>query len=186
MANLIKCKSCGYVTEEGKAHDVCPACGVPAKMFEPYVDPVSPQRRMILKLDIHPILVHFTVSFTFSLLILNIAAFFLKGDLFDDIFTAARVIAFFLPITVILSFAGGLFDGKIRFRKITTPLLKTKILLSIFFFILSITYLMLILKFGFTGFIWLGIMASVITAALGLVIALALIGTSLIEAKFPG
>jgi uncharacterized membrane protein len=186
MANLIKCKSCGYVTEEGKVTDVCPACGVPAKMFEPYVDPVSPQRRMILKLDIHPILVHFTVSFTFSLLILNLAAFFLKGDLFDDISTAARVIAFFLPITIILSFAGGLFDGKIRFRKVTTPLLKTKMLLSVIFFAISIVYFMLMLKFGFGGFLWLGIMAVVITAALGVVIALALIGTSLLEAKFPG
>ena len=39
MANLIRCKACGYVTREGKIKDVCPACGVPAKMFEPYTDP---------------------------------------------------------------------------------------------------------------------------------------------------
>lgn len=186
MAGLIKCKSCGYVTEEGKIHDVCPACGVPAKMFEPFADPVSPQRRMILKMDIHPIMVHFTVAFTFSLLLLTAGAFFIKGRLLDDIFITAKVIAFFLPITAVLSFAAGLFDGKIRFRKVTTPLLKAKIAASIVFFLLSIAYFLLLLKFGFSGLPGLGIMTGVISAALGHVVFLALIGTSLLEAKFPG
>lgn len=186
MANLIRCKSCGYVTEEGKVHDVCPACGVPAKMFEPFTDPVSPQRRMILKLDIHPILVHFTVAFTFSLLLLNIGAFFIKGKLLEDMYTTAKLLAFFLPITAVLSFCAGLFDGKIRFRKVTTPLLKAKIAASIVFFILTVVYFSLLIKFGFVAPVELGIMAGVISLALGHVIFLALIGTSLLEAKFPG
>ena len=56
MANLIRCKACGYVTCEGKIKDVCPACGVPAKMFEPYTDPVSEKRRRFLASIFIPLL----------------------------------------------------------------------------------------------------------------------------------
>jgi len=186
MANLIRCKSCGYVTEEGKVHDVCPACGVPAKMFEPYADPVSPDRRMLLKLDIHPIMVHFAVAFTASLLILHIASIFIRGGLLDNIYSTVKLLALFLPLTVILSFLGGLFDGKIRFRKIMTPLLKTKILLSSLFFILSAAVLILLVKFGVACLMTPGLLTAVLIVTLGVVIKLALIGTSLLEAKFPG
>lgn len=42
MEELVRCKSCGFIMEKGKLKDKCPACGVAAKMFEPYIEKVSP------------------------------------------------------------------------------------------------------------------------------------------------
>ena len=41
-----------------KVGEICPACGVPAKMFEPYDDKVSEARRRMIDLHIHPVIVH--------------------------------------------------------------------------------------------------------------------------------
>ena len=79
MKEYVVCKSCGYVMEKGKLHDVCPACGVPAKMFEPYAERLSPRRRLILSLDLHPITVHFTQAFAITLPLLCLAALLVTG-----------------------------------------------------------------------------------------------------------
>ena len=88
MAELVKCKSCGYVMEAGKLHDSCPACGVPAKMFEPFTDPVSSKRRSILALHIHPVLVHFPQAFAFFLFALSAASLALKGPARDSVISS--------------------------------------------------------------------------------------------------
>ncbi len=64
MAELLRCKSCGYIVEAGRVGEVCPACGVPRKMMEPWKDPLSQRRRFLLGLDLHPIVDHFSVSFS--------------------------------------------------------------------------------------------------------------------------
>ena len=133
MANLIRCKACGYVTCEGKIKDVCPACGVPAKMFEPYTDPVSQKRRLILGLHIHPIMVHFPQAFTVTLFLLAVLSYFTPPAIKESLFVSIKVISFFLPYFIILSLLTGLFDGKIRFRKLTTPFLKRKIIIGLLF-----------------------------------------------------
>ena len=33
---LFICKPCGYVMKESELEDVCPACGLPKKVFEQY------------------------------------------------------------------------------------------------------------------------------------------------------
>lgn len=131
MANLIRCKACGYVTCEGKIKDVCPACGVPAKMFEPYTDPVSQKRRLILGLHIHPIMVHFPQAFTVTLFILAVLSYVTPPAIKESLIVSIKVISFFLPYFIILSLLTGLFDGKIRFRKLTTPFLKRKIVIGL-------------------------------------------------------
>jgi len=183
MANLIRCKACGYVTCEGKIKDVCPACGVPAKMFEHYTDPVSQKRRLILGLHIHPIVVHFPQAFSITLFLLAVSSYFapvkIKWILFDSII----VISALLPYCVILAL---LFDGKIRFRKLTTPFLKRKFIIGLLFLIISIALAFVAFSGGFPAsplreyFTLLTIIAVACGAGLGL------IGGRLMEAKFPG
>ena len=54
MGKLVRCKSCGFITRSASVKEVCPACGVPARMMEPYTDPLSEKRRRFA-LDIHPV-----------------------------------------------------------------------------------------------------------------------------------
>ena len=186
MANLIRCKACGYVTCEGKIKDVCPACGVPAKMFEPYADPVSEKRRMILGLHIHPIMVHFPQAFAITLFLLAVSSYFATVKIKWILFDAIIVISALLPYFVILALLTGLFDGKIRFRKLTTPFLKRKFIIGLLFLIISIALAFVAFAGEFPAsplreyFTLLTIIAVACGAGLGL------IGGHLMEAKFPG
>jgi len=186
MAQLMKCRSCGFVIEQGKLKDVCPACGVPVKMFEPYTDPVSEKRRMILGFHIHPIIDHFPQSFAFSTFILAVCALFITGAVRDSFLCAIKVIAAFTPLVVLFAFLSGLLDGKIRFRRVTTPILKRKMLFGSLFFICSIIMLVLALSPGFEAgakfilYIIINFIAFTCSMVLGL------LGTSLLDAKFPG
>ena len=186
MAKLIRCKACGYVTKEGKIKDICPACGVPATMFEPYTDPVSEKRRIILGLHIHPIMVHFPQAFAITLFLLAVLSYLAPLVIKEMLFDSIQVISFLLPFFVVLSLITGLFDGKIRFRKVTTPLLKKKIILGLIFLITSIALAFV----AFSGqlpaspfreyFTLLTIIAVACGAGLGL------LGGHLMEAKLPG
>ena len=52
MKELVRCRPCGYVMEKDKLGDVCPACGLPHKVFEPYREKVSLNRLFVLNLDL--------------------------------------------------------------------------------------------------------------------------------------
>ena len=117
MVNFIRCKACGYVTREGKIKDICPACGVGAKMFAPYTDPISEKRRMLLGLHSHPIMVHFPEAFSITLFLLAVSSYFAPGAIKEALFAAIQVISLPLPFFVILAIITGLFDGKIRFNR---------------------------------------------------------------------
>ncbi len=112
MAELVICKSCGFVMEKGKLRDKCPACGVAAKMFEPYIEKMSPSRKKILSLDLHPILVHFPQAFAVSLFLLSITGLIARGTLAHTISSAVTVLGAALPFTVALSIIAGLIDAK--------------------------------------------------------------------------
>ena len=186
MANLIRCKACGYVTKEGKVKDICPACGVPSKMFEPYTDPVSKKRRLILGLHIHPIIVHFPQAFAITLFLLAASSYFAPPAIKEALFNSIQVISFLLPFFVVLSILTGLFDGKIRFRKVTTPFLKKKIIIGLIFLIISIALAFVAFPGGLPAspireyFTLLTVIAVFCGAGLGL------LGGHLMEAKFPG
>jgi uncharacterized membrane protein len=186
MAGLIRCKACGYVTREGKIRDICPACGVGAIMFEVYTDPVSEKRRMLLGLHIHPIMVHFPEAFSITLFLLAALSYFAPGATLDALFVSIQVLSLPLPFFVILAIITGLFDGKIRFRKVTTPLLKKKIIIGGLLLIISIALAFVALSGGLTSspareyFILLSIIAVACGAGLGL------LGGHLMDAKFPG
>ena len=186
MANLIRCKACGYVTCEGKIKDVCPACGVPAKMFEPYADPVSEKRRRILMLHIHPIIVHFPQSFAFTLFVLAGLSFVAPPQINGVLNCTMQVISSVLPFSLILALLTGLVDGKTRFRRVTTPFLKKKIIfgLSFLFTSILIAAAAFILRLSSAPVMALFTMLTII--AVGFSITLGLIGSELMDAKFPG
>ena len=186
MAELMRCKSCGYVTEAGKVGEVCPACGVPRKMMELWKDPVSEKRRLLLSFDIHPIVVHFSISFVASALVL--ALFVLAFPLLfrETVTGILRALEGVLPLAVIASFLTGLFDGTIRFRRTNTPLLKKKQLLGLVFFVTTAAAAILTFVVG-PYETWVRIVDAVLLAG-GVACALGLgrIGGRLLPAMFPG
>src|SRR5271157_2216144 len=143
MKEFVICKSCGFIMPKGSLKDKCPACGVPAKMFEPYIERVSERRKMILSLDIHPVLVHFPVAFNFTILVLSAALLFITGTGLYKLMAALTVMTYFLPIVIIAAFLGGLLDGKIRFRRVFTPILIRKIIFGSLFFLMSFFMLLI-------------------------------------------
>ena len=186
MASLMRCKSCGFVLAEGKLGDVCPACGVPRKMFEPWNDPVSPKRRMILGLDLHPIVVHFPISFGAAAFVVSVFVLAFP-ELFAD--TARIILSTFagvLPLVAAAAIATGLFDGKVRFRRVTTQLLKRKIALGTVFTVSALAAAIITLVFG-TSVLWVRVVdVALLTSCVIASVGLGKIGSSLMSALFPG
>ena len=127
---LLICKPCGYVMKESELGDLCPACGLPRKVFEDYKERMSPGRSWLLQLDLHPIAVHFPQSalvFTLLAIILNL----IMPNFFPEILMGATIYsAVIFPFVVLAAFISGLIDGKLRFKSVLTPILKKKIIYS--------------------------------------------------------
>lgn len=178
---LVRCRPCGYVMKESELGDVCPACGLPRNVFEPYRERVSAKRLFILALDIHPIAIH--LSQTFVALIPLLSVFHLIfPDFYPEIGHPVITFSIFmLPLSLILSFFSGLLDGITRFKTLRTPLLKSKIIYSSMILVLGFSmwasvlteqsqWVTLILSFG----------------ALACAVKLGLLGKHLIDVILPG
>ena len=136
------CRVCGYVRTAGKGGD-CPACGVRETSFVPFQHRASFNRSTFLKLDVHPVAVHFTISYTAVTALLYVLLLFsdtLLGVPIQGIFDLQIT---FLPLLVAGGGITGLLDGKIRFRRIKTPYLLRKIVLGCILLVTSITLLLL-------------------------------------------
>ncbi|MBN2246138.1 MAG: hypothetical protein JW755_09865 [Candidatus Aminicenantes bacterium] len=186
MKKIYKCRVCGYVLEKMDPPDICPACGVKGKIFEEYDHPISKKRRIALELNIHPILVHFPVAFAFSLFLINLL---LCLNIFKEpsALTAVQgVIIWVLPFVALLAALGGMYDGKLRFKRMKTPHLKKKMVLSLSFVFVSALLLVIQVFFSLDratyNFIFL-IFSLIIS---GLAVLLGFIGGRLIEAKVRG
>jgi hypothetical protein len=186
MSTLVRCKACGYIMEAALLGELCPACGVPAKQFEPHDDHVKESRRRLMDLHIHPVIVHAPQAFALALLVLTPLIAFVGGELRTLFVHTAVVLGTALPFTVLAAFLSGLFDAKLRFRKTTAPLLQRKKLLGILFFVTSLGVAALVLWTPLDSGLWLGLfgLASALSLAAGAV--LGLLGTPLLVAKFPG
>jgi len=131
-------------------------------------------------------MVHFPEAFSLTLLLLSFLAFFVPQPLLQALSATIQVLSALLPFFAVPAVATGLMDGKLRFRKVTTPLLKKNIALSLVFFITSIALAALALSGQLLTFpahiiyFLLTIIASLCGALLGL------IGGKLLDAKFPG
>ncbi len=186
MAELLRCKSCGYVIEAGRVGEVCPACGVPRRMMESWKDPVSDRRRLYLWLDVHPIVDHFTVAFSASAFVLSLVVLFLPDVFPQTVTDIMRGFLGVLPFAVVGSFFTGIFDARVRFRKSTTPMLNSKKLYGLALFLLSTTAAVIVFTVGpYT--LWARFVDAVLLAA-GVVCAVRLgrIGQGLLQAIFPG
>ncbi len=179
------CKACGYVMAKGALKDKCPACGVAAKMFLPYEDKVSQGRRFALALDLHPILVHFPQAFTFTILGLALISIPASGWVWKCSVTTAQTLSLLLPLSLIGAIAAGVFDGKIRFRKIATPLLMKKLFISAAFLFLSFVNLGVILACPLTN-VTMILIAALMAGCAACGSVLGLMGVRLLNSKFNG
>jgi len=167
--------------EAGKLKDVCPACGMPAKAFEPYRERVALNRLFVLSLDMHPIAIH--LSQTFVILIpLMIFSIMLFPDFNSDIFTSVLQFSIYVfPLTLIAAIITGVIDGLFRFKTLTPPILRLKIILSSIIIVLSGT-MFFVAKDGNYGLFTIILSLGCLFCA----VRLGLLGKHLIDVILPG
>jgi hypothetical protein len=178
---LVRCRPCGYVMKASELGDVCPACGLPRTVFEPYRERVSANRLFILGLDIHPIAIH--LSQTFVALTPLLIIFHLVFPSFQEtiVHSVINFSIFALPFTLILSFISGLIDGITRFKTLRTPMLKSKIIFSSLILVFAFIQLIFFVPGTYN---WFTILLSLV--ALGCAVKLGLVGKRLIDVILPG
>lgn len=137
MRKVYRCRVCGYLVKKNDTPDICPACGIKGKIFEEYESPLSEKRRKALDLHAHPAMVHFPIAFVVSMSLISILKFVgFVGE--QSVFTGMlRAIVMILPFVAISSTIVGIFDGKMRFKRINTPHLKSKLMLAGIFIVIS-------------------------------------------------
>lgn len=178
---LVRCRPCGYVMKASDLGDVCPACGLPRNVFEPYRERVSANRLFILGLDIHPIAIHLSqslVAFTPLLII-----FHWIFPQFQDVIVHSVInfSIYMLPLSLLASFVSGIIDGITRFKTLRTPMLRTKIIVSVAIMVISIAQVVIFVPSQYT--VWtllIGISAFACAVKLGL------IGKGLLDVILPG
>jgi len=152
MEEYIYCKACGYIMAKSHFTGRCPACGIPGEaLFEAYTKQLSPGRRFLLDQHIHPIAVHFPQVLILITLLLPLIALVIGNPLREQLQIVAMLAIFVLPLTVLGGICTGLFDGRLRFRRVTTPLLVRKIIASVILQLLSLIILGVYLSSGFSG-----------------------------------
>jgi hypothetical protein len=181
MKELVRCRPCGFVMEADKLGDVCPACGLPRKVFEPYREKVSRNRLMLLNFDLHPIVIHLSqalvIAIPFLAVITNFFSNFQPGIMKSVLIFSVYV----FPFTLILAIITGVIDGLTRFKTLATPLLRVKIIFSLIILALSIV---LFFVAQTEKYYLLTILVSILCLAAG--IRLGLWGKKLINVILPG
>lgn len=182
---LSRCKVCGYIMETHKIGEVCPACGVPAKVFEPYKLTMSEERYKVLALHMHPIILHFPQAFVVVATGMLLLSFIFTGSLQEPIVTVIKFNLLFLPLTVVMGALTGVKDGQLRFKKLSPPVLQLKIKMSIAFFALSLVTAVfgMIWEYTFVNKLILFVLCVIQT---GIAALLGRIGSKLIESFIPG
>ena len=181
MKELVRCRPCGYVMEADKLGDVCPACGLPRKVFEPYRERVSPNRLLLLNFDLHPIVIHLSQAFVIAIPILAMLKN-IFGDFQPDMIQHVLIFSVFIfPFTLVFAIITGIIDGLTRFKTLKTPLLRVKIIFSIIILALSVAMFFIGPK---EDFYWITIILSVLALAAG--VQLGLWGKKLINVILPG
>jgi len=179
---LVRCRPCGYVMKASELGEgVCPACGLPHTVFEPYRERVSANRLFILGLDIHPIAIH--LSQTFVALAPMLIVFHFIFPNFQEVMVHS-VISFSvwaLPFSLVASTVSGIVDGITRFKTLRTPMLISKIIYSVLILITSIIQLII---FTPNVYYWYTIVLGLIS--LGFAVRLGLLGKHLLDVILPG
>lgn len=137
VGKKLKCSVCGYIMGGDFPGDECPVCGALRAAFQPYEDRVSSKRRRLLDLHLHSLVVHFPQAFSVFMLFLSVVLFFLEGFIKVEFWATLKVLSIFLPLSAAAAVISGLLDGKTRFKRLSTAILRRKIAAGVFFFILS-------------------------------------------------
>lgn len=181
MKELVRCRPCGFVMDADKLGDVCPACGMPRKVFEPYRERVSRNRLVLLNFDLHPIAIHLSQSLVIAIPLLAIITNLFKQfqpALLNDVLTFSVVV---FPFTLILAIITGVIDGLTRFKTLATPILRVKIIFSLIILSLSVALFFVAPHQNLYG---LTILLSVLSLGAGF--QLGLWGKKLINVILPG
>ena len=179
---LVRCRPCGYVMKASELGEgVCPACGLPHTVFEPYRERVSANRLFILALDIHPIAIH--LSQTFVALAPLLMLFHLVFPNFQEtiVHSVITFSVWALPFSLVASTVSGIIDGITRFKTLQTPMLKSKIVFSVLILVTSISELILFEPENYT---WYVIVLNLFS--LGFAVKLGLLGKHLLDVILPG
>jgi hypothetical protein len=124
--------------EADKLGDVCPACGLPRKVFEPYRERVSRNRLMLLNIDLHPIAIHLSQSLVIAIPLLVILTKLFASFQPEVLRNVMTFSVFVFPFTLVLAIITGIVDGLTRFKTLATPLLRVKIIFSLIILALSV------------------------------------------------
>lgn len=185
MSELVRCRPCGYVMRADKLGDVCPACGLPRKVFEPYREKVSSNRLMILNLDLHPIAIHFSQAFVGAIPLLFLFTALFPNFYAEELTIVNLVMIVTLPVMMIVALLSGMIDGYTRFKTFKTPMLIRKLVLSGVITVLSAVASILVIKDGLTpGNTFIIILLILGCLACGVV--LGLMGKKLLNVILPG
>ena len=101
-----------------------------SKAFEEYKYNVSEFRRKVMSLDIHPVVLHIPQAVSVLIPLFIVLSFFISGTYAIKLIASAEILTLLFPLSVAGSIATGIFDGRVRFKKISTPALKRKIMLG--------------------------------------------------------
>lgn len=185
MSELVRCRPCGYVMRADKLGDVCPACGLPRKVFEPYREKVSDKRLLVLNLDLHPIVIHFSQTFVGAIPLLFLFTAIFPNFYFNELTIVNMVMIITLPLTMIAALFTGMIDGYTRFKTFNTPMLVRKIVLSVIITVLSSIASVLVISNGLTAkntFVIILLMLGCLVCA----VILGLMGKRLLNIILPG
>ncbi len=181
MKELVRCRPCGFVIESDKLGDVCPACGMPRKVFEPYRERVSRNRLIMLNFDLHPIVIHLSQALVIAIPLLAIITNLFKQfqpEMLKNVLIFSVVV---FPFTLILAIITGVIDGLTRFKTLATPILRVKIIFSLIILSLSVALFFVAPK---SNLYVLTIVLSILSLGAGF--QLGLWGKKLINVILPG
>ncbi|TAL31536.1 MAG: hypothetical protein EPN93_17225 [Spirochaetes bacterium] len=184
MDNLLRCRACGYIMKESNKSGLCPACGVKRASFEPYKETVSAKRLWLLNQHLHGITVNFPQALAALLFLATAAGIAIQG-LQENLIVVVRDIAILLPLSQAGGIFTGLIDGRTRFKRLMTPLLKTKMIVGSVALCFGIAIFVLGLDFRFSGMIPYALLA-LNACSLGCQVFLAKLGASMVCTKVPG
>lgn len=186
MNKLYKCKVCGFVLKSKALPELCPACGFKGKIFEEFEPTVSAKRRKALELHAHSAIVHFpiaVITYIFFINLLILAKFIPWHSVFAS---SLKAMVLLLPFVTLIGLLSGLYDGKLRFKKINTPLLKKKILLSILLIAVSTSLFIFQISLEIDQSAYSLLILAYSIVLLSFVTVLGLLGGTLLDSKVRG
>ncbi len=184
MKEYLKCKACSYIIEKENPPAVCPACGVPIKAFEDYRFNLSSRRKLIIDLDLHPMMIHLPQSISGMIIFFGILSLITEASWGIKFLFTVEVITYILPLSVLASLLTGMFDGRNRFKKLSAPALKKKIALGSALFVITAAMPVIVVSAGIKDALFPLMGLSI--AALAIQAVLARIGIKLFFAWLPG